>query len=125
LAERERNGQAGVLHYSTRTFPEGMGIARLNSTCCRVNKVRYCGGFEHGSNREIIQFLYRAKVSAGVVRSQLYVALDLEYVDHQQFDDGLNLCLQTSTRINDFIEYLKETDFKGHKFHESQVEYQV
>ena len=33
-------------------------------------------GFERGSNREFIQFLFYAKGSAGEVRSQLVVALD-------------------------------------------------
>jgi four helix bundle protein len=35
-------------------------------------------GFERGSKREFIQFLTVAKGSNGEVRSQLYVALDLQ-----------------------------------------------
>ena len=38
-------------------------------------------GFERGSKKEFIQFLYRAKGSAGELRSQLYTALDLGYID--------------------------------------------
>jgi len=44
-------------------------------------------GFERGSNREFVQFLYQAKASTREVRSQLlYVALDLGYIDQEQFD---------------------------------------
>lgn len=38
-------------------------------------------GFERGSKKEFIQFLYRAKGSSGELRSQLYTASDLGYID--------------------------------------------
>ena len=37
-------------------------------------------GFERGSRKEFVQFLNIAKGSNGEVRSQLYVALDQEYL---------------------------------------------
>jgi four helix bundle protein len=37
-------------------------------------------GFERGGNQEFVQFLYVAKASCGEVRSQIYVALDQNYV---------------------------------------------
>src|SRR5258708_39379331 len=42
-------------------------------------------GFERGSRKEFIQFLNVAKGSNGEVRSQLYVALDQEYIDKKKF----------------------------------------
>ena len=80
-------------------------------------------GFERGSTKEFIQFLYQAKGSVGEVRSQLYIALDLQYIDPCEFDDAVRLCLKTSTKISNFIEYLKNSGIKGHKFQEQRTEY--
>jgi four helix bundle protein len=42
-------------------------------------------GFERGRRAEFHQFLVVAKGSCGEVRSQLYVALDAEYLDQKAF----------------------------------------
>lgn len=42
-------------------------------------------GFERGSRSEFHQYLVVAKGSCAEVRSQLYVALDAEYLDQVQF----------------------------------------
>jgi len=42
-------------------------------------------GFERGSKSEFHQFLVIAKASCAEVRSQLYVALDAEYLDQATF----------------------------------------
>jgi len=43
-------------------------------------------GFERGGRREFHQFLSTAKASCAEVRSQLYVALDVGYLDKANFD---------------------------------------
>ena len=43
-------------------------------------------GFERGGRREFHQFLSTAKASCAEVRSQLYVALDIDYVDQPRFN---------------------------------------
>lgn len=45
-------------------------------------------GFERQSKKEYIQYLNIAKASSGELRSQLYVASDLEYLDIVTFDKG-------------------------------------
>ncbi len=42
-------------------------------------------GFERGRPREFHQFLSTAKASCAELRSQLYVALDVGYLDQDEF----------------------------------------
>ena len=43
-------------------------------------------GFERGSRGEFHQFLSTAKASCAEVRSHLYIALDMNYIDSQRFE---------------------------------------
>src|SRR5664279_3777300 len=65
-------------------------------------------GFERGSRREFIQFLNVAKGSTVEVRSQLYVALDQEYVDQKMFEKLRDSALAVSRRLARFIGYLED-----------------
>ncbi len=77
-------------------------------------------GFERGGNREFIQALSVAKGSAGEVRSQLYVALDEEYVSQPEFDELCALALRTSRLIAGFMTFLQKTEIRGPKFQEER-----
>jgi four helix bundle protein len=50
-------------------------------------------GFDRGSNKDFVKFLYIARASAAEVRSMTYLGLDLEYFTAEQFDE-----LQALTR---------------------------
>jgi four helix bundle protein len=63
-------------------------------------------GFARQSNREFIQFLYISKSSAAEVQSQLYVALDQEYITQEDFDSIYNQAEIVSRMDSGFIKYL-------------------
>jgi four helix bundle protein len=63
-------------------------------------------GFERGSNKEFVQFLFIAKGSAGEVRAQLYIALDQGYIDPPQFESLTKLTVEICRMISGLITYL-------------------
>jgi len=56
-------------------------------------------GFERGGRSEFHQFLVIAKGSCAELRSQLYVALDVDYINSKTFEDLVELAKQTSRLI--------------------------
>ena len=66
-------------------------------------------GFERYSKKEFSQFLNIARGSFGEVRSQLYIALDLEYITQPEFVDAKEGCEIVSRHIWNFMKYLKES----------------
>jgi four helix bundle protein len=56
-------------------------------------------GFERNRRTEFHQFLSVAKASCAEVRSQLYVALDIGYIDQIQFDQAISLAEEVAKII--------------------------
>jgi four helix bundle protein len=73
-------------------------------------------GYERGGNQELIQFLSIAKGSCGEVRCQLYIVGDHGYIDKNQCECLIDTCKKLSIMINNFIEYLKRSPYKGQKY---------
>ena len=70
-------------------------------------------GYEHGNSRELSQFLSIAKGSCGTVRSQLYIALDQEYIDAGKCVELINKFKSLSISINKSITHPKATPYKN------------
>ena len=60
-------------------------------------------GFERRSEKELINFLYIAKGSCGEVRSMLYLAIDLRYIESAEFENLTHLSLEVSKILSGFI----------------------
>ena len=59
-------------------------------------------GYERGSNRELANFLNYAKGSAGELRTQIYIGIEIGYIDH----DAGNFWLQEVEEISKMLHAL-------------------
>jgi four helix bundle protein len=64
-------------------------------------------GFSRQTDREFAQFLYVAKGSISELQSQFYVALDLGYLNQEEFDNLYGQAEEVVKLISGFIRYLK------------------
>lgn len=64
-------------------------------------------GFGSNSDKEFARFLSYSQRSCFEVQSQLYVALDQNYISESQFESTYNAASDVSKLTGGFIKYLK------------------
>jgi len=67
-------------------------------------------GFESGSDPEFVRFLKIARRSAGEVQSQLYLALDVDYITEEERLKAYELATEVKRLINGMMTYLRKSD---------------
>jgi four helix bundle protein len=81
-------------------------------------------GFESRTQAQFLEYLGRSKASAGEVRCQLYIALDLKYLAQEQFKQVFDLADKSSRQIARFMDYL-ETHPQSRRVRQEGSEYEV
>ena len=71
-------------------------------------------GFERRSNTQFMQFLDIANGSAGEVRAQLYIALDLDYITQKQFRDAFDDIVCIGKMLTSLIRHLRTSKPLNH-----------
>ncbi|MHB2153635.1 four helix bundle protein [Calditrichota bacterium GD2] len=69
-------------------------------------------GFDSGSNKMFINFLNYAFRSASEVESLLYIAIDLKYINSNEFEELNQKIAKIKNLIGGFIQYLKKSNLK-------------
>ncbi len=65
-------------------------------------------GFDSEANTEFVRFLRYAKRSCTEVQSELYVALDEEYINKAEFQEVYEQARRTRAAVRGFINYLQK-----------------
>ena len=73
-------------------------------------------GFDRFSSREFIRFLVISRGSISEVQNDLYIALDLKYINQNEFQLVYDNAKNLGKQINGFIKYLR-----NHKDGDSKI----
>lgn len=69
-------------------------------------------GFDRGSNKDFMHFLYISKGSNAEVRCQLNIALKLGYISESEHKEIKEEIIELGKMLRSFIEYLESSDIK-------------
>ena len=85
-------------------------------------------GFARDTNKEFIRFLIIARGSTAEVQSDLFIALDLKYINQDEFKKTYYQAENLGKQINGLIKYLKtntKINSRKNKINESYESYEL
>ena len=89
-------------------FAKDFGIKRQIQDAAGSSMHNIAEGFDSETNAELIRSLRYAKRSCTEVQSELYVALDEEYISSNEFKVVYEQARRTRAAIRGFINYLRK-----------------
>ena len=102
---RELAREVYVLTKKTK-FARDFGLRKQIQDAAGSSMHNIAEGFDAETNPEFIRFLRYAKRSCTEVQSELYVALDQQYITSDEFHEVYDHAGQTRAAIRGFIKYL-------------------
>jgi len=94
------------------SFVEDFGLLfRIRGAMIEISS-KIAEGYEKGGNREFSQSLAMARGYSGEVRSQLYLAMDLGYIEKGNCEALISELKNLSKMIGGFTKYLRTVDGK-------------
>ena len=88
-------------------FAQGFGLRGQIQNAAGSSMHNIAKGFDSESNREFVRFLRYAKRSCTEVQSELYLALDQQYITKMAFQKVYDHAGRTRAAIHGFIKYLQ------------------
>ncbi len=120
---------ANKIYNLTKKFPkeENYGLTSQITRATVSIGSNIAEGFDRYSKKDFIRFLIIARGSISEVQNNLYIALDLKYINQNDFQEAYALAKDLGKQINGFIKYLRSYDkqnSKANKINEESNYYQ-
>ena len=87
-------------------FASNFGLRKQIQDAAGSSMHNTAEGFDSETNPEFVRFLRYAKRSCTEVQSELYVALDQQYIMNEEFQDVYDHAGRTRVAIRGFVKYL-------------------
>ena len=113
----------------TKKFPkeENFGLTSQITRATVSIGSNIAEGFDRYSRKDFIRFLIIARGSISEIQNNLYIALDLKYINQNDFQENYAFSKELGKQINGFINYLRTYDKnnpKANKINEESNYYQ-
>ena len=120
---------ANKIYNLTKKFPkeENYGLTSQITRATVSIGSNIAEGFDHYSKKDFIKYLIIARGSISEIQNDLYIALDLKYINHNDFQEAYALAKDLGKQIYGFIKYLRSYDknnTKANKINEESNYYQ-